>query len=177
MSTQTPVCGNVLIGNYVVNDVVGFGSHTLYGQFTANADDTPTAIWMNLTASVGATVTLAIFDDNTGQPGKILAFGISSNSCTYGGCWSRFPIAGSPFLSSGTAYWLAVYMVNGAVGYDHSGGIYLTKGGTLINADFVPGGTSSSTGRLCLYADPCGDAVHFPTVTPILTSTPIGSGI
>jgi len=78
------------------------------------------------------TIAYAVYADSSGSPGARLAQQATPQAVVSG--WNTLPIA-SVSLTSGSYYWLAVYIATGDIGYNTSGGTRKYKAGASTFPD------------------------------------------
>jgi hypothetical protein len=136
-----------LIGNdaLTVNDVVA-NTRVLYQKFAALSSANVTSIYVNGYAVTNANVKVAIYSDNAGTPGNVLAQ--SGDTVILKNQWNIISIA-STAIVSGTYYWLAIVTnTTNGLGRRTTGGTTLYSG-NVTYATFsyanAPSGLTSST--------------------------------
>lgn len=120
-------------------------------------------------AAISGRYKCAIYADNGGQPGRLLA--TTSEVTNPGTGWQTFPLAASLTLAAGSNYWLAIWSDASGARVFHSG-----SGGTLrwarANYGAWPNPVTTTGGNsynYCIYAS--GSSAPAPTLASI-TVTP-----
>jgi hypothetical protein len=78
------------------------------------------------------TISYAVYADSSGSPGTRLAQQATPQNCVAG--WNTLAIS-TVSLTSGTYYWLAIYIATGNIGYNTSGGTRKWKSGASTFPD------------------------------------------
>jgi hypothetical protein len=93
-------------------------SFIVAAQFTAGSAANITDLYYRRQGDVAGAVALALYADNGGKPGTLLASGqVSSDAAT----WYDVPITPAVAVTSGTAYWIVSVCENDGVANCNSG--------------------------------------------------------
>jgi hypothetical protein len=105
--------GNATVASLADNDSAGLAEAF---RFTASAAGSAQDAWIYVDSGSTATgVNLGLYADNGGQPGSLLASGITSAPSA--GSWNEITLKSAPSLTSGTTYWIGVLGTGGQLNF------------------------------------------------------------
>jgi len=128
---HTPGGGTKLIGMDDATPVGYSGAgYQMLNRFQAVASGNMTEFKVKCNSN--GTISYAVYADSSGSPGTRLAQQATPQNCVAG--WNTLAIS-TVSLTSGTYYWLAIYIATGNIGYNTSGGTRKWKSGASTFPD------------------------------------------